>query len=93
MVRKEILVAVILSLGAGIACATPFRIAVDAMPDICVRPGLRPFVSRAAVDLAGDLERIFGVRPAIVTNETTTGNSIVLEKTGAGWECPRPQRR
>lgn len=87
MVRKETLVAVILTLGAGIACATPFRIAVDAMPDICVRPGLRPFVSRAAVDLAGDLERIFGVRPAIVTNETTTGNSIVLEKAGAGWEC------
>ena len=68
------------------AAAEPFRIASDAMPSICLQGEMRPFVTRAAVDLANDLEKIFGTRPAIVTNVDAAANAIVLRKGGSGFE-------
>lgn len=85
-------VKMILTLSALVAsaasawAAAPFRIASDAMPAICLTDGLRPFVTRAATDLADDLERIFGTRPAIVTNAAASANAIVLRKEGVGFE-------
>ena len=86
-----------LALVASMTCgaAEPFRIAKDAMPEIVIQEGLRPFVARAAEDVAGDLEKIFGARPAISRVEhverveRSTGCSrpaIVLAKGGEGWE-------
>ena len=46
--------------------AEPFGMAKDAMPEIVIQEGLRPFVAKAAEDVAGDLEKIFGVRPKII---------------------------
>ncbi|MBO7684053.1 MAG: hypothetical protein J6T51_04955 [Kiritimatiellae bacterium] len=45
-----------LALVASMTCgaAEPFRIAKDAMPEIVIQEGLRPFVARAAEDVAGD---------------------------------------
>ena len=68
------------------AAAMPFRIASDAMPSICLQGGMRPFVTRAATDLADDLERIFGTRPQVVTNAGASANAIVLRKAGSGFE-------
>ena len=75
-----------LALSASAEAAAPFRIASDAMPSICLQGELRPFVTRAAADLAGDLEKIFGTRPAIVTNAEASANAIVLRKAGSGFE-------
>ena len=73
--------------GRAVGAAT-FRIAATAMPDIVVPSGLRPFVRRAAEDVAADLERIFGVLPRIVpTPCSSDGNgAILLAKAGSGWE-------
>ena len=64
--------------------AEPFRIAKDAMPEIVIQEGLSPFVAKAAEDVAGDLEKIFGVRAkiAVVNGQDAydTTNSIVLFK-------------
>ena len=54
---------------ASVHAAESFRIAPDAMPTSCIRGDLKPFVTRAAEDRAGDVERIPGTRPFIVTNE------------------------
>lgn len=64
----------------------PFRIARSQMPELIIPDGLRPFVARAADDVAGDLEKIFGVRPRIVSTPTSGKNAIVLAKAGCGWE-------
>ncbi len=48
----------------NVRAAAPFRLAADEMPAICIEGGLRPFVSRAADDLASDLAKVFGVRAA-----------------------------
>ena len=76
------------SLLVALACgaAEPFRIARDRMPRIVVGEGLRPFVARAAADVAGDLEKIFGVRPEIVSGAAPAANAIMLAKAGEGWE-------
>ena len=71
---------------SSVHAAEPFRIAPDAMPTICLRGDLRPFVTRAAEDLAGDVERIFGTRPSIVANDEVSANAIVLVKAGSGFE-------
>ena len=65
--------------------AAVFTISAERMPKIVVEPGVRPFVTRAADDLAGDLEKIFGVRPS-VTSEPRAADAIVLAKGGAGYE-------
>lgn len=82
---KQIIILLSLSFVFAAQAAEPFRIAREAMPQICVEPGLRPFVARAAEDLANDLEKIFGVRPKIGP-ETAQANAIVLSKSGEGWE-------
>ena len=66
--------------------AEPFRIARGRMPEIAVGDGMRRFVSRAAEDVAGDMEKIFGVRPDIVPLKEPAENAIVLSKAGHGWE-------
>jgi hypothetical protein len=66
--------------------AEPFRISRDAMPRIVVGEGMRPFVSRAAADVAGDMAKAFGVRPQVVTGSVAAANAIVLAKGGDGWE-------
>jgi len=62
----------------------PFSISKDDMPEIVIQEGLRPFVTKAAEDVARDLEKIFGVRPkiAVVNGQDAYGttNSIVLFK-------------
>ena len=65
--------------------AAAFLISADRLPSIVVEPGMSPFVARAADDLAGDIEKIFGKRPAIVS-ASRSGNAIVLAKGGSGWE-------
>ena len=82
--RMPMLVAAVLMASAH--AAAPFRIALDAMPTICLRGDLKPFVMRAAEDLAGDLERVFGARPVIATNGEASADSIVLVKAGSGFE-------
>lgn len=79
---------------AAVACmsamsyaAEPFRIAKDAMPEIVVEAGLRPFVTKAVEAVAGDMEKIFGARPKISTaSSPSERNVIVLAKGGSGWE-------
>ncbi|MBR0057313.1 MAG: glycosyl hydrolase 115 family protein, partial [Kiritimatiellae bacterium] len=56
------------------------------MPAMVLPSGLRPFVARAAGDVADDLDRIFGARPRIVPSAPPGGNAIVLAKSGNGWE-------
>ena len=90
----------VLVLAASMTCgaAEPFRIAKDAMPEIVIQEGMRPFVAKAVEDVAGDLEKIFGVRPKVATAgeygrvecvEESAGRprpAIVLAKGGSGWE-------
>ena len=82
---SKFLLAAMVALAGAAEGAAPFRVSREAMPKICVEPGLRPFVTRAAEDLAGDLEKIFGARPEIVSAAPET-NAIVLAKAGSGWE-------
>lgn len=63
-----------------------FRVERGRMPEIVLTEGMRPFVSRAASDLAGDLERIFGERPAVTTGSVATADAILVTKGGTGWE-------
>ena len=67
-----------------------YAISSDAIPDIVVPSGMRPFVVRAAEDVASDLQKIFGKKPKIVIGATDAAlagrNTIVLEKSGEGWE-------
>ena len=71
---------------ALLLAAAPFRIGREAMPKIVVGDAMRPFVMRAAQDVAGDMEKIFGARPEIVTGAAPEQNAIVLAKAGEGWE-------
>lgn len=63
-----------------------FTLSSGEMPVIAIARGMRPFVTRAAEDVAGDIEKIFGVRPRIVTGEPPAENAITLSKAGTGWE-------
>ena len=71
---------------ALLLAAAPFRIGREAMPKIVVGDAMRPFVMRAAQDVAGDIEKIFGARPEIATGAAPEKNAIVLAKAGEGWE-------
>lgn len=64
----------------------PFTLSGGEMPVIAIAHGMRPFVTRAAEDVAGDIEKIFGVRPRIVTGAPPAENAITLSKVGTGWE-------
>ena len=80
-------IAVVVALCAAFAFAAPtFRIVQGELPKIYVSDGMRPFVMRAAQDVAGDMEKIFGVTPEVVTGDAPEQNAIVLAKTGEGWE-------
>jgi hypothetical protein len=68
------------------AAAEPFKVSRQAMPRISVGESMRPFVRRVAEDVAGDMEKIFGVRPEIVVGAPLESNAIVLMKAGDGWE-------
>lgn len=61
-----------LALAASMTCgaAEPFRIAKDEMSEIVIQEGVRPFVAKAAEDVAGDLEKIFGVRAKVTAGGT-----------------------
>ena len=63
-----------------------FAISAPRLPTIAISLGLRPFVRRAAEDVAGDIGKIFGARPAIVEGDAPASNAIVLRKAGDGWE-------
>ena len=65
--------------------AAAFSISAGRLPSIVVEPGMSSFVARAADDLAGDIEKIFGKRPDIVS-ASRPDNAIVLAKGGSGWE-------
>ena len=65
--------------------AAAFSISADRLPSIVVGPGMSSFVARAADDLAGDVEKIFGKRPEVVS-AAMDANAIVLAKGGSGWE-------
>ena len=79
-------IAVIVALFAAFAFAAPtFRIGQGELPGIYVSEGMRPFVMRAAQDVAGDMEKIFGARPEIVTGAAPEQNAIVLAKAGEGY--------
>ncbi len=65
---------------------SPFHIKRGQMPAIVLDRAMRPFVRRAAEDIANDLARIFGERPEIWTDAPPSRNAIVLAKAGEGWE-------
>ena len=62
-----------------------FCISTNHVPTIVVTPGLKTHVRRAAEDLAGDIEKMFGERP-VISAETPASDAIVLVKDGTGWE-------
>ena len=62
---------------ALLLAAAPFRIGREAMPKIVVGDAMRPFVMRAAQDVAGDIEKIFGARPEIARGETRRRRLVV----------------
>ena len=67
--------------------ADSFAIRADSIPDLILQDSFRPFVKKAAEDIAGDLERIFGKRPTIrVGAVRPVANAIVLARAGDGWE-------
>jgi len=71
----------------GLLLAAAFSISGEKMPEIVVDDGLRPFVMKAATDVAGDLERIFGVRPTVRSRgAAVSASQIVLKKGGTGFE-------
>ena len=76
--------------GVAQATAGAFTISKDALPQIIVPAGMRPFVAKAAEDVAGDIEKVFGTRPKVVVGapdaSSPAGNAIVLSKSGSGWE-------
>ena len=81
------------ALVASMMCgaAEPFRITKGEMPEIVIQDGLRPFAAKAAEDVAGDLEKIFGVRAKVTARgdarpPVAATNCIVLTKGGEGWE-------
>ena len=51
---------------------------------------MRQFVAKAAEDVAGDIEKIFGTRPKVVVGAqnapSPAENAIILSKSGSGWE-------
>ena len=63
--------------------AAAFSISADRLPSIVVGPGMSSFVARAADDLAGDVEKIFGKRLEVVS-AAMDANAIVLAKGGSG---------
>lgn len=73
--------ALTLSLCAG----ESFSVDVSAMPALCVPSGVRPFVCKAAEDLATDMEKVFGRRPEI-TDSAKDRNAIVLGLDEGGFE-------
>lgn len=72
----------------SVALAEPFEISCEAMPRILLESGLRPFVEKAATDVADDLERMFGTRPDVQVGlpSAEIENAIVLTKQGDGFE-------
>lgn len=75
-----------LAAASAVDAAAPFRLARDRMPAIVVQDGLRPFVLRAANDVADDLETIFGARPAVTVGAAPAADALVVAKGGDGWE-------
>ena len=63
-----------------------FTISATSLPAIVISSGMRPFVRRAAEDVAGDIAKISGSRPAIVEGDAPASNAIVLRREGEGWE-------
>ena len=84
------LLTAIAALAAVQSAAGAFTIGNAAVPAIVVPAGTRPFVAKAAEDVAGDIERIFGARPKVVVGASDASspaeNAIVLLKSGGGWE-------
>jgi len=67
--------------------AEPFAVEAGNLPSIVIQDGFRPFVSKAAADVAGDFERIFGHRPDIRHGDAANvSNAIVIVRGGTGWE-------
>ena len=56
-----------------------FTISGTCLPTIAISPGLKPYVRRAAEDVAGDIAKIFGARPTIVEGAAPASNAIVME--------------
>ena len=85
---KHLVVAVVMCLGAWVVrAAAPFAISETGVPAIVVADGFRPFVTKAAEDLAGDMEKVFGTRPTVRTGSATVASAaIVVVRGGSGWE-------
>ena len=84
--KLQVLVAVG-ALGLWAVAAEPFAIRSERIPTLCLQGEFRPFVLKAAQDVAGDLEKIFGVRPEIrCGNAAPEADAIVLTREGRGWE-------
>ena len=85
-----------LALAVSMMCgaAESFRIAKDAMPEIVIQEGLRPFVTKAAEDVAGDLEKIFGVRAkvSVVGKYSRVEHVERVEENGRA-ACPQAAAR
>ena len=88
MKNCRLVAAALLACAASVAsAAVPFRIDGASVPKIVAEKGMRPFVLKAAGDVAGDMEKIFGARPEIAASGAPPpANAIVLAKGGSGWE-------
>ena len=77
-----------------------FTISATSLPAIVISSGMRPFVRRAAEDVAGDIGKIFGARPTIVEGAApmllvdTEDAEAVAELVEAMLpELPEPKKR
>ena len=75
------------ALGHSAGAADSFAIRPERVPEIVLQGEFRPFVMKAAQDVAGDIEKIFGVRPEVRCDGVAPkGDAIVLTREGNGWE-------
>ena len=65
MTSERIICSLMLTASMMCGAAEPFQFTKGEMPEIVIQEGLRPFVAKAAEDVAGDLEKIFGVRAKV----------------------------
>ena len=91
MTSERIICSLMLTASMMCGAAEPFQITKGELPEIVIQEGLRPFVAKAAEDVAGDFEKIFGVRAKVTARgdarpPVAATNCIVLAKGGEGWE-------
>lgn len=93
MVMSRVACALVVFAAVSCEAVEPFSVSAEKMPRIVVAESMRPFVLRAAHDVASDMEKIFGVRPKVVSRGEASADAIAVGKATkgslgapAGWE-------